>query len=84
MSDVYRPIILTCKWLREITESINNLCMDQPKIENCNNNSNLENLWNSYQDELKININRCPATQPTIRKILNCNVDYNNYRSVKS
>lgn len=71
-----RPSKLTCRWLKEISESINNLCPTQPKIKYCNN---LEQQWTEYQQSLTTTLPRC-SNKPTVTNILNYNTDYNTYR----
>jgi hypothetical protein len=63
--------------LKEISGAIETLCPDQPRIVKCDQESNLEHLWKSYQQQLLGN--SCCQTSVDVQRILSFQVDYNEF-----
>jgi hypothetical protein len=69
-----RPERLTCRWVKEITESISNVCPSIRRVQKCKD-ANKE--WSRFTSEL----NKSPCSNhPTVTKILKFEIDYNEYR----
>ena len=78
MLNICRPDYITCRWIKEISEAIENICPLQPRIDKCSSNPNKD--WNKYYNNLKKN--PC-INNSLIQQILNYDVDYNEYRRKK-
>ncbi len=70
-----RPQHLTWRWVIEISEAINNVCPEQPKV--VKDNRNIDNAWTEFMKSLQST--KC-YKDPIIQDILNFNRDYNNFR----
>lgn len=76
---ICRPERITCRWIFEISEAINNVCKDSnvPAYIFCIKKGSAEQEWRHYFDLLSSS--NC-IKNPTVQKILNFEVDYNDYR----
>jgi hypothetical protein len=75
MSEVFcRPEKLTCRWIKEMTEAISNICPTQKRIIKC---IDKEKQWNDYYSKLQKT--ECINYQ-NISNILNGSIDYNDFR----
>lgn len=69
-----RPERLTCRWVKEITESISNVCPSIRNVQKCND-ADME--WSKFTSKL----NKSPCiSHPIVVKILRFEIDYNEYR----
>lgn len=68
-----RPSTITCRWLREITESIHNVCSSIEPITECNDPEI------QFRDFVKNRVENHSCSD-TVEKILRYEVDYNDYR----
>lgn len=81
---ICRPKYLTCRWLQEISQAIQNICpndkfMNTRQIQQCKQNREADKIWTNYIDELtKCHSNCYSKTQ--IRQILHFERDYNDFR----
>jgi hypothetical protein len=78
MNDVCRPKVVTCRWMKEFSSAIHNICPTQPRIDKCETMTSLEleAVWKSYVTNL--NRSKC-NTYPIVQQIKAFEVDYREY-----
>lgn len=79
--EICRPAKLTCRWLREISESIHTLCPSKQIIEKCQVGKE-EKMWNEWLSDLS---GECKSSKNfnQIQRILSYEIDYNQFRNEK-
>ena len=75
---VCRPDKLTCRWVREMTEAIHVVCPSGPAPVLTCDKSNPEKSWSEYLQKL----GQC-VDHPTVRRMLEFELDYNDVRNKK-
>jgi hypothetical protein len=83
--NICRPEKITCRWIKEITESISNVCLEEnkvciSKIINCDN-MNIFELNHIFENYLNIIRTSSCKNSKIVKDILEFNVDYNNFRN---
>lgn len=75
MSKPCRPYKMTCRWVKEISEAIENVCPAQPSVKHC---FNPYAAWDAYYADLS-KCTQC-LTSPRVQGILTMETDYNEFR----
>ena len=72
------PKVITCRWMKEFSLAIHNICPHRPLINKCETLTcvELETVWKSYVTDL--NRSKCNS-HPVVQDIKAFKVDYREY-----